>query len=246
LILSAGLLLIANLVNLTSRYLAIGILEILALLLTFWSLKEGLEGIEWLTVPILPVFYTLGAALFYFLLPSGILSLLTVALGFAFGMYVLLLTENIFSVAAMRTIALFRAASSVAFLLTLITAFLLFDAIFSFRSSFWVNALFVFLVSWFLSLQGLWAVKLEKKLETQVLFYSFVLAFVLGQLAAIISFWPVGVSLVSLFLTTVDYVLLGLSQAKLADRFFRKTVREYLIVGVGVFITLLLTTRWGG
>lgn len=246
LILSAGLLVIANLVDLSLRYLGIGFLSLLTVGLTIWSLKEALEGIEWLIIPILPVFFTLSVSLFHFLLPPSFVTLVIVILSFAFGIYVLFLTENIFSVAAIHNIALFRAASSVAFLLTLVTAFFLFDVIFSFRLALWLNAGLVFLTSLGLFLQSLWSVKLEKVLDQKTCFYSIVLALVLGQFAFALSFWPVSVVLASLFLTAVAYVLLGLSQAHLTGRLFRKTVREYLLVGIGVFFTLILTTRWGG
>ena len=42
---------------------------------------------------------------------------------FGIGQYTLLLTANIFSVAAIRTIALFRAAVAVGFVMTLLTGF---------------------------------------------------------------------------------------------------------------------------
>lgn len=237
---------IANLADLATRYLGIGILSLLSVGLTIWSLKEGLDKIEWLTIPILPFLYVLGVALFYFLLPPNFITLVVVILSFAFGVYILLLTENIFSVAAIRSIALFRAASSVAFLLALSAGFLLFDVIFSFRLASWLNGILTFLVSFALSLHGLWSVKLEKELDKKTCFYSLILALISGQFAFAISFWPVSVALASLFLTAVSYVLLGLSQAEFSGRLFKKTIREYLLVGIGVFVTLLLTTRWGG
>lgn len=246
LILASGLLVIANLPDLTTRYFGIGILSFLALGLTIWSLREGLDSAEWFMIPALPFLYTLAVAFFYFLLPPNPLTLITVVLSFVFGIYILLLTENIFSVAAIRTIALLRAASSVAFLLTLITAFFLFDIVFSFKLAAWLNGILVFLVSLILFVQSLWSVKLEKKLEPKTISFSLFLSFALGKFAFAISFWPVGISLASLFLTAVFYVLLGLSQAEFSGKLFKKTVREYLMVGVGIFITLFLTTRWGG
>jgi len=94
--------------------------------------------------------------------------------------------------------------------------------------------------------QSLWSVKLEKKLEPKIILFSLLLSFILGKFAFAISFWPVGISLASLFITAIFYVLLGFSQAEFSGKLFKKTVREYLLVGVGIFITLLLTTHWGG
>src|SRR4030042_2635463 len=123
------------------RYLAILFLTLLTSGLTIWSLREALAGIRWITTIILPMLFTAGVGLFYFLLPSSWFFSFSVVFFFALGMYALLLTENIFSVAAIRTIQLFRAASAVGFLLTLLTAFLLYDTIFSIRFQFYLNGL---------------------------------------------------------------------------------------------------------
>jgi len=220
LILASGLLVIANLSDLTARYLGIIILSFLALSLTIWSLREGLDNVEWFMIPALPFLYTLAVALFYFLLPPSPLMLIIVVIGFVFGIYILLLTENIFSVASIRTIALLRAASSVAFLLTLITSFFLFDVVFSFKLASWLNGILVFLTSLILFTQSLWSVKLEKKMESKIIFFSLLLSFILGKFAFAISFWPVGISLASLFLTAIFYVLLGFSQAEFSGKLF--------------------------
>jgi hypothetical protein len=38
---------------------------------------------------------------------------------------------------------------------------------------------------------------------------------------------------------------LGLGQAKLEGRLFSQTIREYLMVGVLVLLSMFLATRWG-
>jgi hypothetical protein len=59
------------------------------------------------------------------------------------------------------------------------------------------------------------------------------------------SFWPTAITLGSLFLTSLVYVSLGIVQAKLSDRLFKKTVQEYLTVGLVVLLILLSYTSWG-
>lgn len=244
-ILSLGLLAI-QIANISWRYQAIGILAILTYLLSAWSLREGIDGLEWLTVLILPPLYTAGVGLFYFLLPARWLTRLPVAGAYGLGMYALLLTENIFSVASIRTIQLFRAAQAVGFLLTLVTGFFLYDTIFSFRLSFWANGLLIFLVSLPLFLQGLWTVGLEKRVDRKLALYTVVLSLVLAEAAILISFWPVNVASGSLFLISVMYIVLGLSQQHFARRLFPRTIQEYLGVGLAVLGIILLTTKWGG
>ncbi|HUS60055.1 MAG TPA: hypothetical protein VMX76_01590 [Nevskiaceae bacterium] len=245
LILSTGLL-IVQLANISWRYQAIAILVLLTYFLSGWSLREGLSGIEWLTVLILPVLFTAGIGLFYFLIPARWLTRLPVIALYGLGFYALMLIENIFSVAAIRTIQLLRSAQTVGFLLTLMTSFFLFDTVLSYRFGPWLNFFLVFLASFPLVLQGLWYINLEEKISKKIWLYTTVLSLVLAEFGLAFSFWPVNVAVGSLALTTVAYLTLGLTQHKLGERLFPKTIREYLISGILVLLIIFLTTRWGG
>lgn len=227
------------------RYQAIGLLAGLAYGLSVWAMIEDLKGIEWLTVLILPVLYPVSVALFYFLLPGRWLTR-TVILGlFGVGMYALLLTENIFNVAAIRTIQLLRAAHAVGFLLTLMVAFFLWDTIFSFRMSPWWNGLLVLITAWPLSLQALWSVNLEEKLTRPVIISTGVISWGMFCLSLMVSFWPVTITVAALFMVTMLYVGLGIGQHHLSQRLFKKTLQEYLWVGAVVMTTVFLLARWG-
>lgn len=227
------------------RYQAIAGLAVAAYLLASWSLRKDIAGIEWLTVPVLPMFYTAGVGLFYFLLPERWLSRLMVAVIYSLGFYALLLTENIYAIAALRSIQLLRAAQTVGFLLTLATSFFLFDTILSLRLPFWLNFILVFVVALPLFFQALWSVNLEEKFSWPILFSSLILSLVSAETALFLSFWPVTVIAGSLFLTTVVYVVLGLVQERLKERLFEKTLKEYLWVGLAVFGVTFLITHWG-
>jgi hypothetical protein len=245
LLLSLGLL-GTQLVRVEHRYQAIVVLGGISYALSAWALSDDLKGVEWFTVLVLPLLYPISVGLFYFLLPERLLSRLVILGVFGVGMYALLLTENIFSVAAIRTIQLLRAAHAVGFLLTLVTAFFLFDTIWSFRLPFYANGALVALCSLPLFLQGLWSYRLsERKIEKRTLKYSLALALGLGQIGMALSFWPVTVPVGSLFLVTMAYVGLGISQYHFAERLFRKTLYEYLGVGVIVIVATFLVTRWG-
>ncbi|OIP03052.1 hypothetical protein AUK18_02635 [Candidatus Beckwithbacteria bacterium CG2_30_44_31] len=241
--LSLGLLGIQS-IDIDARYQAIGLLAGVAYGLSAWALFNDLKGTEWLTVLILPVLYPVAVALFYFLLPVRILSRVAILSIFGIGMYALLLTENIFSVAAIRTIQLLRAAHAVGFLLTLLVAFFFWDTLFSFRLAPWWNALGVGITSLPLVLQGLWSVNLEEKISREVINNSLGLSWGLMSLALMISFWPVTITIASLFLVTALYVGLGLVQNRMSGRLFKKTITEYLWVsGLVVGLTFLLS-RW--
>jgi len=86
---------------------------------------------------------------------------------------------------------------------------------------------------------------LEEKVSSKVIWFSLLFSLSLGEIAFILSFWPISIALASLFLTSLVYVLLGLAQAYFSDRLFKRTIREYLVVGIAVFVVLLLYTNWG-
>lgn len=227
------------------RYLAISSLSFLAAGFTLWSLREALAGIRYLTTIILPALFTAGVGLFYFLLPSTWLAMLPIALLYGFGFYALLLTENIFSVSAIRTIQLFRAAQAVGFLLTLLTAFFLYDTVFSFKFYPWINAGLVFLISLPLFFQGLWSIDLEEKINRRLITFSLLMTLITAELSLAISFMPLKIAMSSLFLTTIIYVILGLAQAYFQGRLFRRTIYEYSAVGAIVLMVMILTVSWG-
>src|SRR4030042_3522557 len=97
-----------QLIGVEYRYQAIALLGVASFVLSALALGEDLQGVEWLTVLTLPTLYPISVGLFYFLLPERIVTRLLILVFFGVGIYALLLTENIFSVAAIRTIQLFK------------------------------------------------------------------------------------------------------------------------------------------
>lgn len=225
------------------RYRFIFGLGVLAYLLSLWALWEGMNKTKALMLLILPTFFAIGVASFYFLLPVRWLTRLPVALIFGMSFYSLLLSQNVFNIAAVRTIPLYRAASTVSFLFTLITAFFLFNVVFALNLIFYWNGVAVFLISFPLILQMLWSIEMDK-ITHQLIVYSFILAILIAQCAVALSFWPVVPTIWSLFLATVMYVVLGIVLEFLRDRLSRRVVGEYIGIGLVVFIFSFLTTSW--
>lgn len=228
------------------RLVGITLLSVISVALYYWTLKEGLGRDATLLTLILPPLYTFGVGLFWFLLPSTFYARLPIIALYGVGVYSIALTANVFAVSVHKKIALARAGKGVSFVLTLFTLFLLYDAILSLRAEVYVNMALVFVTSFLLFLQGLWVSRITKEIEKGLLIYSGVFSFVLCSTAAVLYFWPVTVVVGSLFLTVVVYMLLGLGQAKLEGRLFRRTASEYLTVGVVVFIIMLFSTNWHG
>jgi hypothetical protein len=229
-----------------SRLLYIGGLTAVTVLLFIWSLLGSLRLNATLLVLVLPAFYTFGVGLFWFLLPSGPFTSLPVTALYAVGIYALVLTSNIYVVSAIRTIALARAAKGVGFVMTLFTLFLVYDAVLSLRLPLHLNSIALALGTLPLLVQGLWAGKLTTTVPRKIWTYSLVFSYGVAATSSVLYFWPVSVVVGSLFMTGVVYVLLGLGQAKLDARLFKQTMREYVVVGVAVFLATLFTTHWRG
>ncbi len=230
----------------TSQYkiYTIGFLAILTFVLFYLSLKEGLDLNSTLLVLILPVAFTIGVGVFWFLLPSSFLTIVPVVIIYGFSIYTLCLTANIYTVSTIRTIALLRAARGVGFVLTLLASFLIYDVILSLRLNIIITSLLIGAVSFPLYLQGLWTIVLNKDMSKSLLVMSGVFSLVMTQIAMILHFWPSKVVVSSLFLTVSVYMMLGLGQVKLEGRLFPGAVREYLTIGVIVFIGMLIATSW--
>lgn len=245
LLLSLGLL-STQLVTIESywRYVAIFGLFIVSYFVSAWALFDDLKGVEWLIIVPFPGIYATSVALFYFLLPEALLSRIVIFFLFGLGMYALYLTSNIYSVAAIRTIQLLRAAHAVGFLMALVTSLLFYNSIFSFRWPFFINSVLVFLVSFPIVLNGLWSVKLEPFISRQIIIYALTVSFVLAEIAVALSFLPVTVWLASLSLVTGLYVFLGILQHHLQERLFNSTFREYVLMGITVLMIMMILTPW--
>ena len=227
------------------RIAAITINALLTLLLFTWSLRESIRLDMTLMSLILPFFFTIGVGLFWFLLPSSIIVSAGILVLYAICIYTLCLTANIYTVSAIRTIALLRAARVVGFVLTLLSLFFMFDAILSLRQSLIITSVFVFLVSIPLLMQVFWSIPLTRRMNRVLLSISMVSALILAEIALVLHFWPLTITVGSLFFTVSSYMLIGLGQAKLEGRLFKRTIREFLILGLMVFIGMFLATRWG-
>jgi len=195
-------LLSTQLVDFNLRFKFIGGLAVLAYILSVWSLWEGMNRTKAVVLMILPFFFTVALSSFYFLLPVRWLTRLPVAIGFGLMFYLLLLAQNVFNVASLRTIPLYRAASTASFLFTLLSAFFLFNVVYAFNLLFIWNGVVVLLISFPLILQVLWTIEMNDQISTAILVQSFILSLIIGELALGFSFWPTPTTIWPLILSS--------------------------------------------
>ena len=241
LLLAIGLLLTHASVFLFTRTRMIIGLGVFAYVISLWALWEGINKSKAIVLMILPVMFTIAVASFYFLLPIRWLTRLPEMLIFGFLFYSLLLAQNVFNVASIRTIPLYRAASTVSFLFTLITAFLLYNVVYAFQMSFYWNALVVAVVSFPLVLQMLWTIKMES-ISIQIIIFSLVISLLVGEVALVFSFWPAVSIIWSLFLASFFYIILAIISDYLRERLEQSNLIEYIGVGGVVIIACLLVS----
>lgn len=224
------------------RYLAIGGFSLLSLVLSGLVLFSDIQGYQWFAALSLPTLYPTSVALFYFLLPEQLLARLALLLVFGVGMYALLLTENIFAVASVRTIQLVRAGHAVGFLLTIVTSIFLLGTLFSFKWPFWMNGALTAGAFLLLSLQSSWMATFDRPFTRSMVSRAVFSSLMSGELAMIASILPMAPLVSAIFVSGYLYVILGLTQHAYQERLFSKTIQEYLLVGIMVVISALFVT----
>ncbi len=218
-------------------YIAIA-LSILTDVFVFWAIKKDLENNFSLQVFILPLLYTLACALFYFLVPVRFLTRVGMTSLYAFGLYSLLLSENIFIVSSIRTIGLLSSARTVSFIVTLLSYFFLANVVFSLHLNIVLTLVLVFAFSYPLIVHSIWTHTLDRNLRSHIQ-WIFLIALCLVETALVLWFWPTTPTLIALFLTCLFYILVGISQIWLDKRLFKGVMWEYIWVSVIVFIVFI-------
>ncbi len=209
-------------------------------------LHYDLNGVELITMFVLPVLLSASFALFFLIfLPTLIPRVLLIG-SFAFSLYIILLSENIFNVSAVRGIPLLRAAQTVGYLSTLFVSFAFYSLLFSMGFDSWLIGLIVMASGTVLFAQAFWQIELKETLSNDLINAALVGGLIIGQIAVMLTFWPLRPLGAGLALTTIVYVVLGLLQHQIRDKLNISTTREYLIVGIAVFLLLILITNWPG
>lgn len=233
-------------VGISMRYQVMAFLGVSTMFLSIFALWGELSGIKYFLLLLLPVYFVMGSTLFYFLLPVRWLTRLPFAIVFGISVYLLMLTSNIYNVAAIRTIGLLRAAHAVGLLFSLVSIFFLANVLFSFHLPFYLTVPISAIMTFPLYLVGLWSFELEDFVSQRVLLFAGIFSLITAQVTFVLSFWPITPINGALVISTIMYVLLGLSQFEFAEKLKRRIVYEHVIVASIVAVIVFITTRWGG
>lgn len=214
-------------------------------ILLFWVLRRDMRGVSSIPILILPFFYTLSCVLFYSVVPQRMISRVLITFFYSFGLYSLLLTQNIFAVSTLRTINLVRSARIVSFVLTLIILFFLTNTIFSLRLPYYITPFLVSSIVFLLGFQSLWVRTIDGASQRDVFLHGLICSLMICQLAWALILWPVQASIYTLFITGMFYTYIGVSQVWFEKRLFKGVLWEYIWVGFSSILFLIVFSGWG-
>lgn len=220
------------------------VLAFMTILFLYLPLKHDLKDNLSPQVFILPFFYSLSIGLFYLLVPARLLTRAGMTVLYAVGLYSVFLSQNIFTVSSIRTIALLSGARTVSLVLTLLSYFFIANVVFSFHINVFITLFLIFLFTFPMVLQSIWIHTLDRNPFAQI-FWVLSLSICLVEVSLILWFFPSSPTVAALFLTAVFYVLIGLTQAWFEKRLFRSVILEYFWVTLVSFIFLVLFTNFG-
>ena len=220
------------------------ILAVFTNIFLWWAIHKDAVENKSFYIFILPFFYSLAFGLFYFLTPTVFTVHFLLAAIYAFGLYSLLLSQNILTVASIRTIQLLSGARIVSFVITLISFFFLSNIVFTLRFTIFPVIILLLLYTFPLIYHSLRTYSLQKGMQPTAIWAS-ALTVCLLEAATLLWFWPSSPTVIALFLTGFFYTIVGLTHIWFERRLFKGVLWEYVWVGCIVFFVLNLFTQWG-
>ncbi len=217
-----------------------GAFMVITYFVSAWALSDNLNKYEWVTILPMPALFAGSVAFFYTLLPATIISRVFVFIIYAIGMYALLLTDNIYSVAKGRSIQLLHAAHAVGFFFMMFASILFTQTIYSLRLPFYVIGALVMLVHLPLIFVSLWSVLVKEVISKEVLQYSLLLSLLLAEFAAVFAFLPLPVWYSSLLIMSLMYLTVSYVRSVLLGRLFAKTFTEYAAAALFLLVFFIV------
>ncbi len=245
LFLSALLLLLFLIPIGTVKIISLLVLGCIAYVISLAVFRENLDGVEPFVLPILPVLFTISTALFYNIISERWLTRLGFIFVYGILIYSIFLIENVFSIAKIKNIQLMKVARTIYFFVSSFTVFLFSYVILSFHLPGIISSLIFSVFVFLMSFPFVWSFSLKKKFSAQDLGVALVNSLIIFELMFAIIFWPLNIYLVSLFITSVYYSMIGIWDNILSFRVRGWSVIEYVLINGAVFLLCLLTVNFG-
>ena len=242
LFLSLGLFVSEHLLGKSGIFIVFALSVLTDVFLFIALFRDLRENFSW-QVFILPFFYSLAFGLFYLLVPARFMTRIIMTSLYAVGLYSLFLSQNIFTVSSIRTIALLSSARTVSFAIALLSFFFLTNVVFSLHTNLFINSFLIFSFTLPMVASSIWMYTLEKNIFSNFIWTIF-LTIAIFESSIMLWFWPSTPTLIALFLTGIFYTVVGISAAWFEKRLFRGVMLEYFWVAIVTFVVLILFTIW--
>lgn len=234
------------LVGLPYQYtgIALPFLILLSYALTWFALLEDIKGVEWGTLFILPVFWTVCWYLSFYMLSMRFLIRLLFGLTYPVIFYVLVSAMNIFNVGVEKNLQLRRAAHAANSFIMVFTYYLFVQVLHSFAFPWYVVTFLVGVATFALGVQYFWTLSPSPVLSQSVWSLAAYQAFVMMFTNILISFLPFAAETTRpVIISGVYYVVGGLLEAHTDEVLLRQKVREYTPILVMLLLAIFLTLR---
>lgn len=242
LFLSLGLFVSEHLLGKSGIFIVFALSVLTDVFLFIALFRDLRENFSW-QVFILPFFYSLAFGLFYLLVPARFMTRIIMTSLYAVGLYSLFLSQNIFTVSSIRTIALLSSARTVSFAIALLSFFFLTNVVFSLHTNLFINSFLIFSFTLPMVASSIWMYTLEKNIFSNFIWTIF-LTIAIFESSIMLWFWPSTPTLIALFLTGIFYTVVGISAAWFEKRLFKGVMLEYFWVAIVTFVVLIFFTIW--
>lgn len=202
--------------------------------LVYWFLDKDVKLNEIFALFYIPILYATISFYLLGLINEPFWSISASIVG-AMGYYLLLLAVNIINVSMVRTVPLKKAAFSTLYFIGMVLFFFL--GMFIVTRGWGINPQVLFFC---LSLVGFALSYLRLITNRYPWLEVAIYAFVVGQIAVLINFWPSHVWLSVAAVVGWSFIYLGLLQHTLDKSLNKSIIREYIAFGLLLFIILIL------
>ncbi|MEI7578865.1 MAG: hypothetical protein WCJ58_02370 [bacterium] len=215
---------------------------------TFWVLFFKVKGERLLTILLFPAINIFALTLFSELIVDNVLNgveqfgaiFISIIIFWGYT-YISLLIANILNTAHLADIPLEQAAKAAQFVLTLITAYIMFFILFSNDIFIILKIGIVVLLAFLSSYNSLWTIDLKAR---QRFTASLIIALLMCFASMIISIWPISAPYIALILTLLFYIFLGIS-LEIREIISSSVWIEYNVLFLLILVLIILVAEWG-
>lgn len=251
---------LASLASATALFFSIGLefdlllktllFLVVSIISSWWASGLSLRKIKLASFAylVLPFLFSLGYQQLAVVLGTGLIVNLILVVAYMFVMYTFFLIFNIFTITQkQRTPALYRSAQTVSLFLSLFTAFLINNFIWSLRLYFFENFVLFFAAGYLVFTYHIWAIWVEGGEEISKfdwLAYSMIPSLILAELSVVLSFWPVGVFLASLYIVIAKYLQTQIISTGIVQKNANKIYETISWVTIAAVLAAIFSTSW--